>query len=69
MRFISNWGFQNRKKKSATYKNGSIAVDIRAQGPEATLPKKEYAASLNMVVTCVRECSERSIFESSRWLA
>jgi len=52
-------GFQNRKKKSAIYKNGSIAVDIRAQGPEATLPKKECAAILNMVVTCVRlaECS------------
>ena len=57
-------GFQNGKRKSATYKNGSIAVDIRAPAPEATLPKKEYAAILNMVVTCVRlpECSEGRIF-------
>jgi len=59
-------GFQNRKKKSATYKNGSIAVYIHAPGPEATLPKKECAAILNMVVTCVRlpECSEGRIFEN-----
>ena len=64
-------GFQNRKKKSATYKNGSIAMDIRPPGPSATLPKKECAAVLNMVVTCVRlpECSEGRIFENSPWPA
>ena len=41
-------------------------MDIRGPGPEATLPKKECAAILNMVVTCVRlpECSERRIFEN-----
>jgi len=41
-------------------------VDIRAQGPEVALPKKECATILNMVVTCGRlaECSERSIFEN-----
>src|SRR5215831_15095874 len=59
-------GFQNRNKKSAIYKNGTIAVDIRATRPEGTLPKKECAAILNMVVTCVRlpECSEGRIFEN-----
>jgi hypothetical protein len=53
-------GFQNRTKKSA------ITVDIRATRPKGTLPKKEYAAILNMVVTCVRlpECSEGRIFEN-----
>ena len=59
-------GFQNRGKKSATYKNGTIAVDIRGPGPDATLPKKECAAILNMIVTCLRlpECSEGTIFEN-----
>ena len=53
-------GFQNRTKKSA------ITVDIRATRPKGTLPKKECAAILNMVVTCVRlpECSEGRIFEN-----
>jgi hypothetical protein len=59
-------GFQNRKKKSAIYKNGTITVDVRSPGPEATLPKNECAAVLNMVVTCVRlpECNERRIFDN-----
>ena len=41
-------------------------MDVGAPGPEATLPKKECAAILNMVVTCVRlpECSEGKIFDS-----
>jgi hypothetical protein len=59
-------GFQNRGKKSATYKNGILTVDIRGPEPHNTLPKKECAAILNTVVTCVRlpECSEVTIFES-----
>jgi hypothetical protein len=59
-------GFQNRKKKSAIYKNGTITVDVRSPRPEATLPKNECAAVLNMVVTCVRlpECTEGRIFDN-----
>jgi hypothetical protein len=59
-------GFQKRKKKSAIYKNGTVTVDIRSLGPEATLPKTECAAILNMVVTCVRlpECNEGRIFDN-----
>jgi hypothetical protein len=56
-------GFQDKKKKSAIYKNGTVAVDFRSPGP-STLPKHECAAILNMVVTCVRlpECNEERIF-------
>jgi hypothetical protein len=55
-------GFQKRQKKRAIYKNGTVAVDIR---PEATLPKNECAAVLNMVVTCIRlpECNEGRMFD------
>src|SRR5262244_766655 len=54
-------GFQKRQKKRAIYKNGTVTVDIRA---EATLPKNECAAVLNMVVTCIRlpECNEGRMF-------
>jgi hypothetical protein len=56
-------GFQDKKKKSAIYKNGTLAVDIRSPGPGSTLAKRECAAILNMVVTCVRlpECNEEGI--------
>ena len=59
-------GFQKRKKKSAIYKNGTVTVDIRSPGPEATLPKNECAAILNMVATCVRlpECNDGRIFDN-----
>ena len=59
-------GFQSRKKKSAIYRNGAVTIDIRALGPEATLPKNECAAILNMVATCVRlpECTEERIFDN-----
>jgi hypothetical protein len=59
-------GSQKRKKKSAIYKNGTITVDIRSPEPEASLPKKECAAILNMVVKCVRlpECNEGRIFDN-----
>src|SRR5919201_2784854 len=59
-------GFQSRKKKSAIYRNGAVTIDIRAPGPEATLPKNECAAILNMVATCVRlpECTEGRIFDN-----
>jgi hypothetical protein len=56
-------GFQEKKKKSAIYKNGTIAVEIRSPGPRSTLPKNECATILNMVATCVRllECHEEGI--------
>jgi hypothetical protein len=59
-------GSQKRKKKSAIYKNGTVTVDIRSPEPEATLPKKECAAILNMVVKCVGlpECNEGRIFDT-----
>jgi hypothetical protein len=59
-------GSQKRKRKSAIYKNGTITVDIHSPEPEATLPKKECAAILNMVVKCVRlpECNEARIFDN-----
>src|SRR6266404_1432278 len=59
-------GFQKRKKKSAIYKNGTVTVDIRSSGLEATLPKNECAAILNMVATCVRlpECNDGRIFDN-----
>jgi hypothetical protein len=59
-------GYQKRKKKSAIYKNGTVTVNIRSPEPEATLPKKECAAILNMVVKCVRlpECKEGRIFDN-----
>jgi hypothetical protein len=58
-------GFQKRKKKTAIYKNGAVTMHIRSPGPEATLPKNECAAVLNMVVTCARlpECNEGRIFD------
>jgi len=54
-------GFK-RQKKRAIYKNGTVTVDI---WPEATLPKNECAAVLNMVVTCIRlpECNEGRMFD------
>jgi hypothetical protein len=54
--------FQKRQKKRAIYKNGTVTVDIR---PEATLPKNECAAVLNMVATCIRlpECNEGRMFD------
>jgi hypothetical protein len=58
-------GFQEKKKKSAIYKNGTIAVAIRSTFRRgATLPRNECAAILNMVVTCVRlpACDEEGIF-------
>jgi hypothetical protein len=41
-------------------------VDIRLPEPEATLPKKECAAILNMVVKCVwlPECNAGRIFDN-----
>jgi hypothetical protein len=59
-------GSQKRKKKSAICKNGTVTVDIRSPELEATLPKKECAAILNMVVKCVRlpECNEGRIFDT-----
>jgi hypothetical protein len=58
-------GFQKRQKKRAIYKNGTVTVDIRSSGPQATLPKNECAAVLNMVVTCIRlpECNEARMFD------
>src|SRR6516165_4552038 len=58
-------GFQKRQKKRAIYKNGTVTVDIRSSGPQATLPMNECAAVLNMVVTCVRlpECNEGRMFD------
>jgi hypothetical protein len=63
--FDLGWS-QKRKRKSAIYKNGTVTVDIRSPEPEATLPKKECAAILNMVVKCVRlpECNEGRIFDN-----
>src|SRR5262252_718096 len=58
-------GFQKRRKKSAIYKNGTVTVDIRSSEPQATLPRNECAAVLNIVVTCARlqECNEGRIFD------
>jgi hypothetical protein len=58
-------GFKKRQKKRAIYKNGTVTVDIRSSEPQATLPKNECAAVLNMVVTCARlpECNEGRIFD------
>ena len=58
-------GFQKRQKKRAIYKNGTVTVDIRSSGPQATLPRNECAAVLNMVVTCIRlpECNEGRMFD------
>jgi hypothetical protein len=57
-------GVQEKKKKSAIYKNGSLAVAIRSLGGGVILPKSECAAVLNMVVTCGRllACNEEAIF-------
>jgi hypothetical protein len=57
-------GLQERKKKSAIYKNGTVTVNVHSLGPEAILPKNECATILNMVETCVRlpECSDERIF-------
>jgi hypothetical protein len=59
-------GLQERKKKSAIYKNGTVTVNVRSLGPEANLPKNECATILNMVETCVRlrDCSDERIFEN-----
>ena len=58
-------GFQKRRKKRAIYKNGTVTVDIRSSEPQATLPRNECAAVLNIVVTCARlqECNEGRIFD------
>jgi hypothetical protein len=58
-------GFQKRQKKRAIYKNGTVTVDIRSSEPQATLPRNECAAVLNMVVTCARlpECNEGRIVD------
>jgi hypothetical protein len=59
-------GLQERKKKSAVYTNGAIAVNVSSLGPEAILPKNECATILNMVETCVRlqECNDERIFQT-----
>jgi hypothetical protein len=59
-------GLQERKKKSAIYKNGTVTVNVRLLGPEAILPKNECAKILNMVEPCVRlrDCSDERIFEN-----
>ena len=58
-------GFQKRQKKRAIYKNGTVTVDIRSSEPQATLPRNECAAVLNMIVTCARlpECNEERIVD------
>ena len=58
-------GFQKRQKKRAIYKNGTVTVDIRSSEPQATLPRNECAAVLNMIVTCARlpECNEGRIVD------
>ena len=58
-------GFQKRRKKRAIYKNGTVTVDIRSSEPQATLPRNECAAVLNMIVTCARlpECNEGRIVD------
>jgi hypothetical protein len=60
-----NLGFEERKKKTAIYKNKTITMNFRPLGPEAIVSKHECATILNMVVTCVRlsECSDETIFE------
>jgi len=59
-------GLQDRKKKSAVYKNRTVVVNVRSLGLEAILPKNECATILNMVETCVRlrDCSDERIFEN-----
>jgi hypothetical protein len=59
-------GLQDRKKKSAVYKNRTVIVNVRPLGLEAILPKNECATILNMVETCVRlrDCSDERIFEN-----
>ena len=59
-------GFEERRKKTAVYKNKTVTVDVRSLGPEASLPKNECATILNMVETCVRllECNDERIFEN-----
>jgi hypothetical protein len=59
-------GLQERKKKSAIYKNGTVTVNVRSLGPAAILPKNECAKILNMVETCVRlrDCSDERILEN-----
>jgi hypothetical protein len=56
-------GFQGRKKKSATYKKGTVAVGIHSLVQGATSPRNECAAILNIVVKCVRlpACNEEEI--------
>ena len=58
-------GFQKKQKKRAIYKNGTVTVDIRSSEPQATLPRNECAAVLNMIVTCARlpECNEERIVD------
>jgi hypothetical protein len=59
-------GLREGKKKSAIYKNRTLAVHIRSLGAEAILPKSECATILNMVETCVRlpKCNDERIFEN-----
>jgi hypothetical protein len=59
-------GLQDRKKKSAVYKNRTIIMNVRLLGPEAILPRNECATVLNMVEPCVRlrDCSDERIFEN-----
>jgi hypothetical protein len=59
-------GLQDRKKKTAVYKNRIVIVNVRSLGLEAIVPKNECATILNMVEPCVRlrDCSAERIFEN-----
>jgi len=56
-------GFEDKKKKTAIYRNGTIEVALRSAEPKGTLPKNECATVLNMIATCVRlaKCNEEGI--------
>ena len=58
-------GYENRRKKSAVYRNGAITVRLEEQS-HAILPKVECAKVLNMAAECPKietDCTESTIWD------
>jgi hypothetical protein len=59
-------GFDERRKKNAIYRNGTITAGLEAQSTSATLPKAECARVLNLAAECPKiesNCTDGAIWD------
>ena len=69
MNFMFDLGFDDKKKKTAIYRDGVLYVGVDLTGRIATVPKAQCVGILNDVAECGRRSRELERFRSFRNIA